>query len=89
MATKNAVALQFFNASGLTRLELKTLDTGTILRIAGADGKPRVSLIAVGDPMMSFMDNTGQSRLFFGLTALSEPFVTLYDAKGKPEWRTP
>lgn len=77
---------------GKKRAELMTISSGAYLGLDGPDGKTRITLTVLDEPILTLYgqgEGAGAIRVLLGVNDVDSPYVKLVDKDGKVIWSAP
>lgn len=77
---------------GRKRAELMTISSGAYLGLDGPDGKTRVTIAVLDEPILTLYgegEGAGAIRVLLGVNDVDSPYLKLVGKDGKVVWSTP
>jgi hypothetical protein len=77
---------------GRKRAELMTISSGAYLGLDGPDGKTRITLAVLDEPILTLYgqgEGAGAIRVLLGVNDVDSPYLKLLDKGGKVVWSAP
>lgn len=77
---------------GKKRAELMTISSGAYLGLDGPDGKTRVTIAVLDEPILTLYgegEGAGAIRVLLGVNDVDSPYLKLVGKDGKVVWSTP
>lgn len=77
---------------GRKRGELMTISSGAYLGLDGPNGKTRVTIAVLDEPILTLYGEgagAGAIRVLLGVNAVDSPYLKLFDKNGKVVWSAP
>jgi len=77
---------------GKKRAELMTISSGAYLGLDGPDGKTRITLAVLDEPILTLYghgEGAGAIRVLLGVNDVDSPYLKLVDKNGNVIWSAP